>query len=172
MRKLFILCTAMAVTIASVGASYAASDIGSAAKAYTKATKRIEAGLFIDEDGDGICDNTGMRISRRAGATADNEAAGNAGASAYGRRLAKQNRINFVDENGDGICDNVGTRPNFVDENGDGICDNAGTQPNFVDKDGDGICDNCTGDCPLGTAPKDGTGNQNRRGGGGGKNSN
>lgn len=55
---------------------------------------------FIDEDGDGICDN--YTASCACG-------------------------LGYVDENGDGICDNIATGAcglGYVDENGDGICDN------------------------------------------------
>lgn len=59
---------------------------------------------YVDENGDGICDNTG-----------NGQCAGQ----------------NFVDENGDGICDNAGQRQclrqGFTDANNDGICDNAGS---------------------------------------------
>ena len=82
---------------------------------------------FVDENGDGTCDNYGN---------------GNCS-------------WRFADENGDGVCDygcgNYGT--GFVDENGDGVCDNYGTYGtygtskgtgtgSFIDGDGDGICDN------------------------------
>ncbi len=55
------------------------------------------ASNFVDEDGDGICDNclgTG---------------------------------IGFVDEDGDGVCDNcLEAGAGFIDADGDGICDNMG----------------------------------------------
>jgi len=44
---------------------------------------------FVDEDGDGICDN--FAASQRKG-------------------LGKGTRANFVDADGDGVCDNKGTR--------------------------------------------------------------
>jgi len=72
---------------------------------------------FIDEDGDGVCDNSGRSLGR-------------------GQGWGKMYRTNFVDEDGDGICDNC------VDEDGDGICDNCANGENFVDADGDGVCDN------------------------------
>ena len=72
---------------------------------------------FIDDDGDGVCDNTGRSLGR-------------------GQGWGKMNRTSFVDEDGDGICDN------FDDEDGDGICDNCANGANFVDADGDGVCDN------------------------------
>lgn len=67
--------------------------------------------LFVDEDGDGVCDNKGTGYSGRHG-------------------QGKNYRNNFVDEDGDGICDNFvdedgdGICDNFVDEDGDGVCDN------------------------------------------------
>ena len=117
---------------------------------------------FVDANGDGVCDMTG--VSRGLKARLAYQEAGTFGP-------------NFVDEDGDGVCDNcdgtpnlyryqnqnnmmTGPGPNFVDEDGDGICDNCdgtpnlyryqnqnstmtGPGPNFVDEDGDGICDNC-----------------------------
>lgn len=41
---------------------------------------------FVDEDGDGVCDNAGL-----------------------GRRLGRGYGPNFVDEDGDGVCDNAGS---------------------------------------------------------------
>jgi len=107
-----------------------------------------ESGVnFVDEDGDGVCDN---------------EPVGDGEGFGKGNRGAEKQE--FVDEDGDGVCDNepIGegpgnrgaVRPNFIDEDGDGICDNEGTglgegkgnrgtvKPNFVDLDGDGVCDN------------------------------
>lgn len=54
---------------------------------------------FVDEDGDGICDN-------------------------YAAGICGQG---FVDEDGDGVCDNFEAGicgQGFVDEDGNGICDN------------------------------------------------
>lgn len=57
---------------------------------------------FIDNNGDGVCDNRNGR--------------GNHGK-------------NFIDSNNDGICDNLANRSgrgngrNFVDANNDGVCD-------------------------------------------------
>ena len=72
---------------------------------------------FVDEDGDGICDNYN-----------------NGG------------RPGYSDEDGDGICDNCnnGGCPGYSDEDGDGICDNYnnGGCPGYSDEDGDGVCDN------------------------------
>lgn len=95
--------------------------------------------LFVDEDGDGVCDNKGTGYSR-------------------GHGQGKNYRNNFVDADGDGICDNLGTgfkqnrMHKFVDEDGDGVCDNClnsqcnrNREANFVDEDGDGVCDNYAG---------------------------
>ena len=71
-------------------------------------------GGFVDEDGDGICDNYQSGQCHMYG---------------YG---------GFIDEDGDGICDNYqsgqcyrhcnGGCDGFVDEDGDGICDNCQSQ--------------------------------------------
>jgi len=105
---------------------------------------RPERPSFVDEDGDGICDNY---------------------IGEYGGRGMGVAGVTFVDEDGDGICDNYdgeyggrgmgGTGDDFVDEDGDGVCDNnivgqgrrngrhgANRASVFVDEDGDGVCDN------------------------------
>lgn len=61
---------------------------------------------FVDEDGDGVCDNAGT------------------GGQGQGQGPG------FVDEDGDGVCDHAGDGgqgPGFTDEDGDGVCDYAGT---------------------------------------------
>ena len=57
------------------------------AVAFAAPAGRGQKARFVDEDGDGVCDNCG---------------------------LAKEECANFVDEDGDGVCDNVGKpgRPN------------------------------------------------------------
>lgn len=54
---------------------------------------------FLDQDGDGNCDNSKLRTNNQNGAS-------------------------FVDANNDGVCDNQGKHANFVDANNDGVCDN------------------------------------------------
>lgn len=119
------------------GAYAGAADQATAVEAQAESvqaddTAATQAGWgagYVDENGDGVCDNYGT------------------GAGCAG----------FVDANGDGVCDNCGATSgtgcgHFVDANGDGICDNHGTGcghghgggcgGNFVDADGDGVCDN------------------------------
>ena len=65
---------------------------------------------FIDEDGDGVCDNW----------------TGGSGRCGNGQC--------FIDEDGDGVCDNCGTQcvgggQNFIDQDGDGVCDNWASRP-------------------------------------------
>jgi len=91
---------------------------------------------FVDEDGDGICDNCG-------------------GSESDGVHQRDQDRDQdrtqdcdeFVDEDGDGICDNCGRthdgaqdRTEEREQNRDQDCDA------FIDEDGDGVCDLCGGD--------------------------
>ena len=66
---------------------------------------------FIDEDGDGLCDNWAGGGSGRCG-----------------------NGQCFIDEDGDGVCDNCGTQcvgggQNFIDQDGNGLCDNWASRP-------------------------------------------
>lgn len=63
----------------------------------TAAQIRAQQYNFVDADGDGICDNTGLPVGVRP------EYAGQG--------------LGFVDADGDGINDN------FIDADGDGICD-------------------------------------------------
>ncbi len=72
---------------------------------------------YIDENGDGICDNCSLRCKFT---------------DADGDGIC--DNCKFTDTNGDGICDYC----KFTDVNSDGICDNC----KFTDGDGDGICDN------------------------------
>ena len=64
-------------------------------------------GNYVDDDGDGVCDNCGTACRHAACG-------------------------NYVDDDGDGVCDNCGTAcrhaacGNYVDDNGDGVCDNIG----------------------------------------------
>ncbi|NLH63360.1 MAG: hypothetical protein GX478_04095 [Erysipelotrichaceae bacterium] len=54
---------------------------------------------FVDENGDGICDNAGADHCRGNGQ-------------------------GYIDANNDGICDNAGDRQNCIDANGDGVYGN------------------------------------------------
>ena len=82
---------------------------------------------FVDANGDGVCDMTG--VSRGLKARLAYQEAGTFGP-------------NFVDEDGDGVCDNCDGTPNLYRyQNQNSMM--AGPGPNFVDEDGDGICDNC-----------------------------
>ena len=85
---------------------------------------------FIDENGDGICDNYANG----------------------GRGLGLRNGTgpNFVDADGDGVCDNLKNgrrqsaggqklnRRNFVDADGDGVCDNRGSGKGKANRGGKG----------------------------------
>ena len=65
---------------------------------------------FIDEDGDGLCDNWAGGGSGRCG-----------------------NGPCFIDQDGDGLCDNCGTQcvggRNFIDQDSNGLCDNWASRP-------------------------------------------
>ena len=92
MKKIVVLVVALAMILSFAAVAYGTDEVVNGRQfGYTNRVQR----QFVDEDGDGICDNTGLR-------------AGNG------------MRNGFIDEDGDGICDNGG----FIDEDGDGICDN------------------------------------------------
>lgn len=114
-RKFGLLVGAMAlVAVVSAGS----------ATAYAVGPADARCDAFIDEDGDGICDNCGNGVG-----FIDEDGDGicdNCG-----------NGDGFVDEDRDGICDNWdaagrgygrrigrGRGSRFIDEDGDGICDN------------------------------------------------
>ena len=71
--------------------------------------------LYVDADGNGICDNIGERpgfVDADGDGVCDNDCGrGNGGSGCGG--------MEFVDEDGDGVCDNIGI--NGRDSDGDGI---------------------------------------------------
>jgi hypothetical protein len=92
----------LGITAAALAAGIGLTVVQAQENPESTAVQTTQLSRYVDEDGDGICDN---RANGQCG-------------SAY------------VDENGDGICDNRGNSQcggSFVDENGDGICDNAGS---------------------------------------------
>ena len=93
MKKLLVTGAALALALA-LGTSVYAAEVSGSNLLAPQATAS-----FVDENGDGVCDNRGT--GRGAG---------------------------FVDEDGDGVCDNMGAGrgAGFVDEDGDGVCDNMG----------------------------------------------
>ena len=88
----------------------------------TAPAPQVRYANFIDEDGDGICDNWQ--------------------AGGQGLGLGKGTRENFVDEDGDGVCDNYQSGLRKGKGQGRGYKQGAG----FLDANDDGVCDNCTGD--------------------------
>jgi len=130
--------------------------------------------LFVDEDGDGVCDNL---YSNNAYARTLSYGSGAGYVDEDGDGICDNGLCAFVDEDGDGICDNIGLyggRGNgsgyyYSDEDGDGVCDNIGlyggngngSGAGYVDADGDGVCDNAGTNCIYGgVAAQDGTGRQ------------
>ena len=109
---------------------------------------------YVDENGDGYCDNTGIPfIDKDGNGIHDGYLGGSIGfVDEDGDGICDKTGLPFVDEDGDGYCDNknslyrhrnkseYGYGYGYVDEDGDGVCD--GTGINFIDEDGDGICDN------------------------------
>lgn len=112
---------------------------------------------YIDEDGDGVCDNClvigsrqawGGRMGRGNGNQMNaNQGKGNQAFAGQGQGQGLGLSEDFVDADNDGVCDNFGTRPmdgsgkqigggqgqgfseDYVDENNDGTCDNYETRP-------------------------------------------
>jgi len=92
---------------------------------------------FVDEDGDGVCDNAGEGVGHAWGFVDENSDGVN---------------DNFVDADGDGVCDNEGQNLGYGrTAKGSTAGQGAGTMQrgqskgmrgaSFVDADGNGICD-------------------------------
>ena len=60
---------------------------------------------FVDENGDGVCDNAGQQAAPRATAPAASRCAGQRQA---GNGAGQGGNGAFVDADGDGVCDNLG----------------------------------------------------------------
>jgi hypothetical protein len=115
------------------------------------------AHLFVDEDGDEVCDlaQDGSPTWHGPGYLPDEDGDGvpeywDTDSDYYG----KNDGMMYIDQSGDGINDYVqvqghnGHYHHFIDVDGDGICDVAQTGtakiwhgPNWVDKNGNNICD-------------------------------
>lgn len=84
-KLLAILATGAALSMGAAVAFIAGPAMGTTADAEeNSAVNKPAACAFVDEDGDGVCDNKG-----------NGQGLGNCGK-------------NFVDEDGDGVCDNKG----------------------------------------------------------------
>jgi len=71
---------------------------------------------FVDEDGDGVCDNTDNLMGK--GRVRNGKGKG----KVFGNHFRQGPRDGRGKAAGRGLRD--GSGPNFVDENGDGVCDN------------------------------------------------
>lgn len=130
MKKLLLTI----VIVLAVSLTAASLTLADEAPASSNATIQR---AFLDADGDGVCDRSGVMRARK-GYTADTTGAYSPGP-------------NFVDEDGDGVCDNCDGTPNLYRynygvQNQEGAMNGPSSPgPNFVDEDGDGVCDNCDG---------------------------
>ncbi len=119
MKKIITLglTTAMIATIGAstaVAASPARNNGNSDTKNFSIRDNRGTTFNYVDENGDGICDNTGLAIGQR---------------SNQGFGIGK-NGGRFADQDGDGVNDNIGSGNGgyFTDNDDDGECDNIGTR--------------------------------------------
>lgn len=91
------------------------------------AAKSQQRRNYVDEDGDGVCDNYGSNQN------------------GCGNRSGRGNRSGcgkgYVDEDGDGVCDNYSSDQNGC-ANRYGQGNHSGCGKEYVDEDGDGVCDN------------------------------
>lgn len=112
--------------------------------------------LFVDENGDGVCDRAqdGSPTWHGPGYRDDNNDGMPDDWDYYHDNYGATNGMLYIDKSDDGINDWVqpsghdGHNHHFVDENNDGVCDKAqdGTAkvwhgPNYKDKNNNGICD-------------------------------
>ena len=121
-----VLVLVVSVGVFAQGPNPANSQNDSAVGASTQQMQRIqdptlnptgELGTcvnFIDEDGDGVCDNALLGgVGGQVGTMSRQNLQANSQSALGGQGLS----TDFVDANGDGACDN------FVDADGDGISD-------------------------------------------------
>jgi len=138
-------------------------------------------GNFVDQDGDGLCDNhqSHMRLGLGPIGYRFQDANGDGQCDLCDGRDLNGDGVcdNFVDADGDGVCDHNKSHMRlgwgaqgyqFQDGNGDGRCDRCGEQ----DGNGDGVCDsfvdeNGDGQCDRHNSHEQ-HGNGNGHGGGGG----
>lgn len=100
------------------------------------------AGCYVDDNGDGICDNC-----------TDGYGAGNG----YGLGAGSGNA--YTDDDGDGVCDNYANRGDGSNVgNGNGYGAGAGNGPCYTDDNGDGVCDNYAGGAGNGSGAGTGSG--------------
>lgn len=94
-----LVAGATLLTVGTVSA-FAASQgncLGDCTKTRACDTTNYSAQCYVDQNGDGVCDNRGTVCNGRY----------------------------YVDMDNDGVCDNQGQ--NYVDADNNGICDNQGT---------------------------------------------
>lgn len=128
-----LLVLALAVTVMAQGAG---PGPGTGLQA---ADGTCLSGDFVDEDGDGVCDNagTGMQAGAANRWNGDTD-------TGYGRQGMMSARRSMGDARG--MTSGQGMMgQDYADADGDGVCDH------FVDEDGDGVCDNCPSGIGTGT---------------------
>ncbi len=126
MKRIFSLTL---LTIAIIGFI----AIANAQDNKTAANPKTRGMMFVDKNGDGICDNfdgTGLGNNRQGfhGKSQNNQGRGTGICNGKGN----PNCTNFIDANKDGICDK------YVDANKDGVCDNHKNCKNTPPRDGSG----------------------------------
>ncbi len=150
-----VACAALVIpTIAFAAVSTSSLSGATAMRCASDAVQRANMGKivgdgvyagwhhnYVDENGDGICDNYVDGVC-------------NGTCEGYGHPGCGGN---FVDADGDGVCDNLNT--------GNTLNDRRGYGGNYVDSDGDGVCDN------YDAHHRSGAGSGNRSGAGAGSGS-
>ncbi|MDO9565850.1 MAG: hypothetical protein Q7J15_03835 [Candidatus Desulfaltia sp.] len=116
MKSLFKVVVLSLCLLMAVSFTYAGNGKGSQDGSGQKNTEDQRGPNYVDQNGDGICDNSDSRISRCGrGRGAGNQGRGRSycGGLRDGRCPGNREGVsksNYVDENGDGICDNFQTK--------------------------------------------------------------
>jgi len=114
MKSIFKVAVLSLCLLTAVSFAYAGNGKGVKDGSGPKNTAAQRGPDYVDQNGDGICDNIGSRIGRRGrGAGKQAECKGLRRGLRDGKgpiNRASVAKPNYVDADGDGICDNFQTK--------------------------------------------------------------
>ena len=121
MKSIFKVAVLSLGLLTAVSFAYAGSGKGVKDGSGPKSTAAQRGPNYVDQNGDGICDNIDARVDRSGYRHGKGYGAGK---QAKGKGLRRGLR------DGKGPINRAGVaKPNYVDADGDGICDNFQTKP-------------------------------------------